>query len=76
MPWEEPPDCWRRCRLSALTYETSDFNSWASVTVSFRFGPLVAGVALAMTLVMGLFGGMVPAVRAVRMDVISALREL
>ena len=30
----------------------------------------------AMTLVMGLFGGMVPAVRAVRMDVISALREL
>ena len=62
--------------LSALTYETSDFNSLASVTVSFRFGPLVAGVALAMTLAMGLFGGMVPAVRALRMDVISALREL
>jgi putative ABC transport system permease protein len=29
-----------------------------------------------MTLAMGLFGGMVPALRAVRLDVISALREL
>ena len=27
--------------LNALTYETSDFNSFASVTVAFRFGPLV-----------------------------------
>jgi putative ABC transport system permease protein len=29
-----------------------------------------------MTLAMGLFGGMLPAMRAVRLDVISALREL
>jgi putative ABC transport system permease protein len=62
--------------LNALTYETSDFNSFASVTVSFRFGPLVIAVALLMTFVMGFFGGMLPAVRAVKLDVISALREL
>jgi putative ABC transport system permease protein len=62
--------------LSALTYETSDFNSFASITVAFRFGPLVLSVALLMTLAMGLFGGMLPALRAVRLDVISALREL
>ena len=62
--------------LNALTYETSDFNSFASITVSFRFGPLVMAVALSMTLAMGLFGGMFPALRAVRLDVISALREL
>jgi putative ABC transport system permease protein len=62
--------------LSALTYETSDFNSFASVTVAFRFGPLVMTVALVMTLAMGVFGGMFPALRAVRLDVISALREL
>ncbi len=59
-----------------MTYETSDFNSFASVTVAFRFGPLVMAVALIMTLAMGLFGGMFPALRAVRLDVISALREL
>jgi putative ABC transport system permease protein len=62
--------------LNALTYETSDFNSFASMTIAFRFGPTVLAVALAMTLSMGLFGGMVPALRAVRLDVISALREL
>ena len=62
--------------LNALTYETSDFNSFASVSVAFRFGPLVIGVAVLMTLAMGLFGGMFPALRAVRLDVISALREL
>ena len=62
--------------LNAWTYETSNFNTFASVTVAFRFGPLALGVATAMTLAMGVFGGMFPAIRAVRMDVISALREL
>jgi putative ABC transport system permease protein len=62
--------------LNALTYETSDFNSFTSVTIAFRFGPMVVGVALVMTLAMGVFGGMFPALRAVRLDVISALREL
>lgn len=62
--------------LNAWTYETSDFNSFASVTVAFRLGPLALGVATAMTLAMGFFGGMMPALRAVRLDVISALREL
>ena len=62
--------------LDALTLETSNFNTFASVLISFRFGPLVMTVALIMTLAMGLFGGMFPALRAVRLDVISALREL
>jgi putative ABC transport system permease protein len=62
--------------MNALTYETSDFNSFASMTFSFRFGPSVMAVAALMTLAMGVFGGMFPALRAVRLDVISALREL
>lgn len=62
--------------LNALTYETSDFNSFASMTIAFRLGPLALGVAVVMTLAMGLFGGMMPALRAVRLDVIAALREL
>jgi putative ABC transport system permease protein len=62
--------------LSALTLETSNFNTFAAVTISFRFGPLVMAVALTMTLAMGLFGGMFPAIRAVRLNVIAALREL
>jgi putative ABC transport system permease protein len=62
--------------LSALTLETSNFNTFAAITISFRFGPLVMAVALTMTLAMGLFGGMFPAIRAVRLNVIAALREL
>jgi len=62
--------------LNSLTYETSDFNSFASISFSFRFGSLVMGVAVLMTVAMGVFGGMFPAIRAVRLDVIRALREL
>ena len=62
--------------LSALTFGTSDFNSFAEKTISFRFGPLVISVALIMTFAMGIFGGLFPALRAVRLDVITALREL
>ena len=62
--------------LSALTFGTSDFNSFAEKTIAFRFGPLVMRVALIMTFAMGIFGGLFPALRAVRLDVITALREL
>lgn len=61
--------------LNAWTYETSDFNSFASVMVAFRLGPTALSVAIGMTLAMGLFGGMMPALRAVRLEVIAAIRE-
>ena len=62
--------------LSFVTFGTNNIDTFAEVSVNFRFGPLVVGVALAMTFAMGLFGGLFPAIRAVRMDVISSLREL
>jgi putative ABC transport system permease protein len=62
--------------LNLLTIETSNFSTFASVSITFRFGWTVAAVAMSMTLAMGLFGGMFPALRAVRQEVISALREL
>jgi putative ABC transport system permease protein len=62
--------------LNSFTFETANFNSFASMTISFRFGPLVMAAAMLMTVAMGVFGGMFPAIRAVRLNVISALREL
>jgi putative ABC transport system permease protein len=62
--------------LSFLTFGTNNIDTFAEVSVNFRFGPLVIAVALAMTFAMGIFGGLFPAIRAVRMDVITALREL
>jgi putative ABC transport system permease protein len=60
--------------MTALTFGTLD--AFVERTVQFRFGPLVLTVALTMTLAMGIFGGLFPALRAVRLDVIRALREL
>ncbi|MDX2039355.1 MAG: ABC transporter permease [Isosphaeraceae bacterium] len=62
--------------LQVITYGTSNFDTFSEVTFNFRFGPLVMGVAVGMTLAMGLVGGLFPALRAVRMDVIKALREV
>ena len=62
--------------LSFLTVGTNNIDTFAEVSVNFRFGPMVLAVAVMMTLAMGLFGGLFPAIRAIRMDVISSLREL
>jgi putative ABC transport system permease protein len=60
--------------LNALSFST--INNFTESTFAFRFDRLVMGIAFAMTVAMGLFGGMFPALRAVRLDVIKALREL
>jgi putative ABC transport system permease protein len=62
--------------LGTLTYGTNNFSTFAEMTIAFRLGPMVMAVAAAMTLAMGVFGGLFPALRAVRLDVITALREL
>jgi len=50
--------------------------SFNEVTFSFNFGPrvLLQGALLALTL--GLLGGLFPAIRAVRMNIVRALREV
>lgn len=60
--------------LNAMTFST--IKDFSEASFAFRFDGLVMGVAFAMTLAMGVFGGLFPALRAVRMDVIAALREL
>jgi putative ABC transport system permease protein len=62
--------------LVALSFYTMNPSTFGEVAVAFRLGPLVMIVAVVMTLAMGLFGGLFPALRAVRLDVIRALREL
>lgn len=62
--------------MSSFSFGMSNFNTFSESTVNFRFGPLVMIVAVSMTFAMGVFGGLFPAIRAVKMDVIKALREL
>ena len=62
--------------LRALTFETNNLDTFASLTVQFRFGIWVLVAGASMTAAMGLLGGFFPALRAVRLDVIKALREV
>jgi putative ABC transport system permease protein len=55
---------------------TMNQTTFSEVTFSFQFGPRVLFAGAAMAFLMGLLGGLFPAVRAVRMNIIQALREV
>ncbi len=59
-------------------YETAtmNFQSFSQIAFAFRVTPSLLGTAMIYALIMGLFGGMLPAIRAARLPVVTALREL
>jgi len=59
-------------------YQTStmNFQSFSQIAFAFAVTPRLLGIALVYSLVMGLVGGMLPAIRAARLPVVMALREL
>jgi putative ABC transport system permease protein len=59
-------------------YETAtmNFQSFSQIAFAFAVTPKLLGMALVYSLLMGLVGGMLPAIRAARLPVVTALREL
>jgi putative ABC transport system permease protein len=59
-------------------YQTStmNFQSFSQVAFSFAVTPALLGQALVYSVVMGLLGGIFPAIRAARLPIVTALREL
>jgi putative ABC transport system permease protein len=59
-------------------YETStmNFQTFSQVAFAFAVTPVLMVQGLSYALIMGLVGGLLPAVRAARMPIASALREL
>ncbi|MFN2444947.1 MAG: ABC transporter permease [Vicinamibacterales bacterium] len=59
-------------------YQTATMNwqSFSQVAFAFRVTPQLLAQGLLYALVMGLVGGLLPAVRAARLPVVTALREL
>ena len=59
-------------------YQTStmNFQSFSQVAFAFAVTPKLLLTALVYALVMGLVGGLLPAIRAARLPVVTALREL
>jgi len=62
--------------LNGVTTSTINFQTFSNLAFAFMITPslLVEGVVFAM--VMGVLGGFFPAVRAARLPVATALREL
>jgi len=55
---------------------TMNFQSFSQIAFKFAVTPALMGQALFYALVMGLIGGALPAIRAARLPVVTALREL
>ncbi len=67
--------CLATIPLNGITGGTQNFVTFSEITFSFRFGPLVLLQGMALALAMGLIGGLFPALRAIRLQVIDALRQ-
>lgn len=67
--------CLATLPFNGLSTGTANWATFSEITFSFRFGPWVLLRGVLMALVMGLVGGLFPAIRAVRLNIIDALRE-
>jgi putative ABC transport system permease protein len=67
--------CLATLPFNGLSTGTANFSSFSEITFSFRFGPRVLMQGVFLALIMGLLGGLLPALRAVRLNIITALRE-
>jgi putative ABC transport system permease protein len=62
--------------FNGISTGTANWATFSEITFAFNFGPKVLLEGVFMALVMGLMGGLLPAVRAVRMNIVKALREI
>lgn len=67
--------CLATLPFNGISTGTANWSTFSEITFAFRFGPKVLVRGVLMALAMGVVGGLFPAIRAVRMNIIQALRE-
>lgn len=60
--------------MQLASFSTMNFQSFSEITVSFHLTPLIIVVSMLFALIMGYAGGLLPALRASRMPIVSATR--
>ena len=62
--------------VNGLTTGTMNFQTFSHMSFAFRITPELLGLGFAFSLAMGLLGGLPPSIRAARMPIGAALRDL
>jgi ABC-type antimicrobial peptide transport system permease subunit len=60
--------------MQFVTISTMNWQTFSELAFSFTLTPVIAAKSLLFALTMGLLGGVLPAVRAARLDIIESLR--
>ena len=62
--------------VNGLTTSTMNFNTFSHLSFAFQITPALLGLGVLFALAMGLMGGVPPAIRAARLPITVALRDL
>ena len=62
--------------LQFVTISTLNFASFAELAFSFALSPSIVAWSFGFSLAMGFLGGFLPALRAARLSIVSALRAV
>lgn len=62
--------------LDGYSTGIANFQTFSEIAFAFHFGPAVCLQGMLMSLAMGLAGGLLPAIRALRLDVVQSLRAV
>src|SRR5208282_1675685 len=68
--------CLAALRLNGLTTGAMNFQTFSHMAFAFSVTPTLLGIGMIFALIMGLVGGVPPAIRAANRPVVAALREL
>lgn len=60
--------------MQFLSFSTTNFQSFSELAFGFRLTPAIVVKTLVFSLLMGVIGGLLPALRAARMKIVDALR--
>jgi putative ABC transport system permease protein len=62
--------------VNGLTTGTLNWQTFSHLAFAFRITPVLLGLGIVFALAMGVVGGLPPAVRAARLPIAAALRDL
>jgi putative ABC transport system permease protein len=60
--------------LQLVTFPTMNFQTFSEIIITFRATPQIIVTSLIFSMIMGLLGGMIPAIRASRVSPVEAMR--